>query len=100
MIPPEQRRIRAIARDFNLPILQVEDVKRMFDSFDTHSTGVDQKGFDKLLTRLLRIPEDEELPHNRLMTFWREIDSDGNGFIDFEEFLPWYITYFPLDGSI
>ena len=36
---------------------------------------------------LLKIPSGLELPEERLMSMWRNADKDGNGSIDFDEFV-------------
>lgn len=101
LVSHKQQKIRATARKFDLLVPEVEAVKRKFDRFDSNASGtIDQEEFTQLLTQLLKVPKNQELPTNRVLTFWREIDCDGSGVVDFEEFLPWYMRYFPLDGGV
>lgn len=101
LLPVEQQWIRQVARTFEMPIPEVEAVKRTFDHFDSDKSGsIDYAEFMMILSQLLRTPKHTELPANRVHAFWREIDTDGSGTVDFEEFLPWYLRYFPIDGSV
>jgi len=100
MIPVSQQQIRTTARKFDLPFPEVEAVKCKFDHFDSSSNGtIDREEFKQLLKILLKT-KGAELPANRVQAFWREIDVNANGVVEFEEFLPWYIRYFPLDGGV
>merc|ERR1711990_1035060 len=55
--------------------------------------------FKVLLYRLMKIPAHLEMPQSRVKQFWAEIDIDGSGNVDFEEFLQWYMRYFDLAGG-
>jgi len=55
--------------------------------------------FRRLLNILLKVPSNVELPDNRVESFWKEIDADASGEVDFEEFLSWYRKYFDTKGG-
>lgn len=91
----EQRFIRRIARKLDAPVVEIEMVKRHFDSFDTDRSGqIEYDEFYQLLGKLLNLDDMSDLPESRVKSFWREVDDDGSGVIEFSEFAPWYVGYF------
>jgi len=91
----EQRFIRRLARKLEAPVVEIENVKRHFDSFDTDGSGhIEYDEFYKLLGKLLNLADMSDLPESRVKSFWREVDEDGSGVIEFHEFVPWYVGYF------
>eukprot|EP00930_Biecheleria_cincta_P036581 TRINITY_DN25074_c1_g2_i1.p1 TRINITY_DN25074_c1_g2~~TRINITY_DN25074_c1_g2_i1.p1 ORF type:complete len:642 (-),score=92.34 TRINITY_DN25074_c1_g2_i1:201-2126(-) len=91
----EQRFIRRMARKLGAPVVEIEHVKRHFDSFDTDGSGqIEYDEFCNLLGKLLNLPDMSALPESRIKSFWREVDEDGSGVIEFHEFVPWYVGYF------
>lgn len=102
-LPPSGRRmpqwVRDLARTHRLPAAGVEEVFRIFKSFDEDDSGEIEFGeFLPLLRRLMRLPKSDEIPESRAQKFWRELDRDGSGGVDFGEFLVWYAKYF-LDSD-
>ena len=53
--------------------------------------------FENMVARMLRTSV-SEIPEARMLRFWQEIDSDGSGEVDFEEFASYYVKYFGGDG--
>lgn len=101
LLTEEQRSIRRFARQHNAPIPVVEVVKSKFDSYDENGNGqIEFQEFYDLLFELLGMsPEMRDcLPYKRVRTFWREIDYDSSGVIEFDEFIPWYLRYFDPSG--
>lgn len=95
LISPEQRKIRAIARSWGMAVTDVEYIKTAFDSYDyNHSANIEYSEFKDLIVTLLKVPPNVEFPENRIQAFWKEVDGDGDGSVDFEEFLGWYRRYF------
>eukprot|EP00746_Dinoflagellata_sp_MGD_P090380 gnl/MRDRNA2_/MRDRNA2_35692_c0_seq1.p1 gnl/MRDRNA2_/MRDRNA2_35692_c0~~gnl/MRDRNA2_/MRDRNA2_35692_c0_seq1.p1 ORF type:complete len:518 (+),score=93.49 gnl/MRDRNA2_/MRDRNA2_35692_c0_seq1:90-1643(+) len=100
LLSPEQQRMRSIARKWGIPITEVEKMKMEFDKFDNDRSGtIDLEEFRKLLNILLKVPPSVQLPENRVNSFWKEIDADSSGEVDFEEFLSWYRKYFDTQGD-
>lgn len=100
LLSPDQQRMRALARSLQLPVTEVERMKREFDRFDEDGSGEVEYGeFRKLVHILLRIPPGLDLPDKRLASFWQEIDMDQSGAVDFEEFLGWYKRQNLSDGN-
>lgn len=91
----EQRFVRRIARRLQTPINDIEIVKRHFDSFDTDGSGqIDYDEFSQLLGKLLNLDDMSDLPESRIKSFWRQVDGDRSGVVEFGEFAPWYVGYF------
>jgi len=100
LLSPTKIRTRDLARKHNLSIGEVDSVHSMFQLFDEDESGeIEFPEFEKLLYKLLKIPKDADLPATRLQHFWKQIDIDGSGSVDFAEFLQWYMKYFDMKGS-
>eukprot|EP00746_Dinoflagellata_sp_MGD_P008940 gnl/MRDRNA2_/MRDRNA2_117990_c0_seq1.p1 gnl/MRDRNA2_/MRDRNA2_117990_c0~~gnl/MRDRNA2_/MRDRNA2_117990_c0_seq1.p1 ORF type:complete len:1018 (-),score=196.38 gnl/MRDRNA2_/MRDRNA2_117990_c0_seq1:43-3096(-) len=100
LLPAEQRETREVARKYGLSVVEVEQLKQTFDSYDEDGSGrIEFHEFKTMLHALMKIPKGLELPGIRLRQFWQEIDEDKGGDVDFEEFLCWYLRYFSLDGN-
>lgn len=95
LLSSEHRVVRDIARQQNVPLLEVEQIKRHFDKFDADSSGViEYHEFKDLLHVLLGVKDLGCLPEARVVMFWRELDNDASGGVDIKEFIPWYLGYF------
>lgn len=91
----QEQELRKIAEKYDVSMLEIDTVKRRFDELDTDgSRHLDIDEFKTLLERLLKVPRGTELPQNRTMNMWREMDRNGDGKIEFTEFLPWYLRNF------
>jgi len=100
LLTPGQREIRSIARKFNRPVHEVESIKHQFDRFDGNGSGsIEYREFAELLSLLLGVTDASTLAESRIRSFWRELDDNGSGEIDFSAFIPWYITYFDVARS-
>jgi len=95
MVPdPNERHLRRVARDNNLLLPDVENVKGVFDSFDEDkSDHIDEAEFEKVIYVLMNARNPSDISPNMLKRFWREVDNDGSGAISFEEFLLWYFKF-------
>ena len=84
-----------LARKYDCSVLDLDRVKAKFDYFDLdHSGFIDPEEFQNMMCQLMRCSTKSDLPQSRLERFWKEADKNGDGEIDFEEFLEWYIKYF------
>jgi Ca2+-binding EF-hand superfamily protein len=100
LLSPQQILSRDLAKKYDLSVADVDSVQAKFRKFDEDGSGVIEfHEFEKLLYNLMKIPRGQELPANRLKHFWKEIDLDGSGFVDCEEFLYWYMRYFDMKGN-
>jgi len=100
LLSPGKIRIRDFARKYKLSIAEVDAVHCKFLCFDEDESGeIEFHEFEKLLYKLMKIPQGAELPAKRVQHFWKEIDLDGSGSVSFDEFLQWYIKYFDMKGT-
>ena len=84
-----------LAKRFHCSCLDLDKVKVKFDDFDLDKSGyIDHYDFEKMLYQLLNCSSQSDFPKARLQRFWNEADKNGDGQIDFEEFLEWYMKYF------
>jgi len=89
-----------IAKEHGISPVAVEKIKTTFDGFDlNHSGEIDFGEFESMMAQLMGVTHSSELPGDRMLRFWKEVDRDGGGSIDFSEFAGWYIKYFFADGS-
>lgn len=100
LMPPSQQKVRGLARKWEIPLDIVETIHKEFSRYDEDESGtIEFEEFKKLLYTLLKIPSGLDLPNSRVTAFWKEIDIDGSGYVDFEEFLSWYRRYFDVKGG-
>jgi len=93
----EQRLIRRMAHEYEVSTEEVEEVYKEFKKFDQdRSETITRPEFEELIKQLHGVHEKSELPKSRLDFFWHQADEDGDGCIDFEEFLVWYSKKSPL----
>merc|ERR1712003_21752 len=86
-----EREIRKVAREQNIPILDVERIRKMFEEFDVDgSDEIEEAEFRHILYRLWNVKDVSDVPVKRLHRLWRELDTDNSGSIGFTEFLVWY----------
>jgi hypothetical protein len=52
-----------------------------------------------MLTELLNVVDESDFSRARVYRFWKEIDRDSSGEVDFPEFCAWYLKYFSPEGS-
>lgn len=101
LIPQDQRVIRAVAKSVNTDVVRVEKIWRDFNILDEDGSGrLEKDEFKVLIERLLSPGEDDpEVPPKVIEKFWMDVDSDGSGFVSFEEFAAWYVKFFASDAS-
>ncbi|CAJ1359775.1 unnamed protein product [Effrenium voratum] len=89
------RSTRNVARKHGMSILNIERYKRAFDRYDLNNNNVIEiHEFKSIIGDLLKIPPGLDLPNERVMQLWRNADKDGNGSIDFDEFVAFYVKVF------
>jgi len=96
MVPAiREREIRRIARENNVNISDVDNLRNLFSSFDTdNSQTIDQNEFKLAVCKLMNVKDMADLSANMLNRYWVEADTDSSGEINFEEFLVWFLNRF------
>merc|ERR1719379_2123429 len=89
--------VMEISEENNVAPPTVDKLKNAFDLFDDDGSGViEQREFHRMLAVLLNVGESNknDLSRDRVYRFWKEIDKDSSGEVDFREFCGWYLKYF------
>jgi len=96
LIGPDERLIRAAAREHAIPYDEIGKYKYIFDQTDTNRNGrICFDEFKILINKLLKIPRGEELPVRRFKDMWREANrQSSDSDINFLQFVGWYKKYF------
>eukprot|EP00397_Hematodinium_sp_SG-2012_P026379 GEMP01027635.1.p1 GENE.GEMP01027635.1~~GEMP01027635.1.p1 ORF type:complete len:501 (+),score=70.22 GEMP01027635.1:66-1568(+) len=99
-LKPEQLLSRIIAKEMNLSLIDVENVKNKFDYFDSDGSGkLEYNEFYDFMVELLEVPKSVELPHERVKYFWQQLDLNIDESIGFREFLVFYKKYFGIKNG-
>lgn len=95
------REARRLARVYGIHLLDVERLRRLFDSYATQETSrvITQDRFSQVIRGILKVSDPSDVPQSRLERYWREIDLDGSSTVDFEEFLIWMNDLGPQQSS-
>eukprot|EP00929_Paragymnodinium_shiwhaense_P067278 TRINITY_DN33877_c0_g1_i1.p1 TRINITY_DN33877_c0_g1~~TRINITY_DN33877_c0_g1_i1.p1 ORF type:complete len:1136 (-),score=267.63 TRINITY_DN33877_c0_g1_i1:59-3466(-) len=97
-IGPDEREVRKLARDNNMPLEHAEVIWKEFKKFD--ATGLGSVGFDDfvvVVNSVLGVKDSKGLmgiPEKRLGKLWQEVDIDGKGRVDFADFTLWFFEHF------
>lgn len=87
--------MRELSKKHGVPLPDIEVIRKAFDRFDEDNSGmIDKREFKGVLLLLLKAKHSSDLPPDRLERYWKEVDVDHSGAIEFEEFLLWYMKYF------
>lgn len=88
-----ERRMRKVARDHTFNIIDVEEIKGVFDHFDVDKSGIiDEEEFRQCIYQLLGASQPSDIPENKMKRYWAEIDADKSGEVHLEEFVVWYFN--------
>lgn len=91
--------VKQVAQKHGMSEVDLDKIKKKFDMYDTDKSGeIEFDEFEQMMGNLLGLKDPGDLPAERMNRFWREIDVDGSGSVDFGEFVEWYTKYFS-DGS-
>jgi len=78
-------------------VRDASQVQRIFRHFDADQSGViEPKEFIPLLSKLMKQPK-SVLDKEDVWKAWDEVDRDGSGTINFDEFQKWYCGTFKVD---
>eukprot|EP00931_Biecheleriopsis_adriatica_P042013 TRINITY_DN2394_c1_g1_i3.p1 TRINITY_DN2394_c1_g1~~TRINITY_DN2394_c1_g1_i3.p1 ORF type:complete len:454 (-),score=93.15 TRINITY_DN2394_c1_g1_i3:54-1415(-) len=89
---PEARSMRQLSRDLDVPIPEIERLKRIFELFDTNGNGfIDKEEFEEVILKLLKVKDRTDLSQGTVSRYWRECDWDNVGQVDFLGFLLWHL---------
>eukprot|EP00928_Gymnodinium_smaydae_P017421 TRINITY_DN16656_c0_g2_i3.p1 TRINITY_DN16656_c0_g2~~TRINITY_DN16656_c0_g2_i3.p1 ORF type:complete len:435 (+),score=73.83 TRINITY_DN16656_c0_g2_i3:81-1385(+) len=90
-----------LAKKHAVSTIAIDRIKQEFDKWDADRSGeIDQDEFRAMLHAVLKCRNSGDLSESRVQRFWKEIDVDGNGMVDFGEFVVWYLKYFNPDGNV
>jgi len=91
LLNEEQIEVRNLARACGIALTDAEKLRQKFDKYDTDGSGlIDKEEFGEILRELMMVKSKSDVPQERFDFYWREIDNDQSGEVDFGEFLTWY----------
>jgi hypothetical protein len=108
-ISKAERDMRMIARKNDIPLLQAEEIWKTFQRFDVDERGSLSYPDFAQVVRAMAVRRDvavsvlpiggaahavENVPESRIRHLWHDVDSDGSGQVEFEEFLLWFYAAF------
>jgi len=89
-----------LSKKFGLLPFDIDKIKAKFDHFDVDKSGeIEYSEFESMMMLLLGSKSKSDLPADRMLWFWKELDKDGGGSVDFPEFIVWYAKYFIGSGN-
>jgi len=102
----EEREMRMIARKHRIPLDLAEKVREEFRRFDTEQTG--SLGYQQFVSIVRLVAGSKQtspspmrtldkIPETRIRHLWQNVDCDGSGRIELEEFLVWFHRTFQVN---
>jgi len=85
--------LRRIAKRYEVSILLVEDMYRLFCEADEGRGVIVRSAFDRVLMDMHGTDDPCDVPVARLDFFWQQADTDRSGEISFEEFVKFTSMY-------
>lgn len=90
--------LRTCARKYGIPSDVVDSTLNLFTTYDSNHDGmIDYGEFEHVVHKLMKVKLPESLPKSRLKHFWSEIDKLGEGKVDFEGFLTWWMKHYDVE---
>lgn len=90
----------ALAKRYNMSTTLIDRIRRKFTQFDRNRSGrIGFEEFLNLMKSLLEVKSADQLDTVRLQKFWKEIDVDSVGSVDFDAFCTWYMKYFVAEDA-
>jgi len=84
----------ALAKKYTVPIEEVKQKHMEFLKLDADNTGeLSRPEFEEAIREHCKIPEGQEIPEHLVSSFWEGVDKDGDGSLDFEEYLFWVMSH-------
>mmetsp|Transcript_156069 Transcript_156069/g.500540 ORF Transcript_156069/g.500540 Transcript_156069/m.500540 type:complete len:717 (+) Transcript_156069:176-2326(+) len=85
------KQLRHLSFEHGLKYSEVEDMYNKFMNLDLGGDGViSREEFEILVVKVYNLSDSSDLAPSRFDIFWKQVDQDGNGCIDFSEFLSWH----------
>lgn len=92
LLTDQQKEVRRLARRHSIALGDAENLRQSFEKYDEDKSGaISKTEFANILKEIIKV-RNGEIPQERFDHYWREVDVDQSGTIDFEEFLLWYIN--------
>jgi Ca2+-binding EF-hand superfamily protein len=82
-----------LAKKHCMSVEHVRDQMELFVAFGPNAEGfIEMDQFKEMLRSISGVAPGEDLPEHLLSKHFLEMDQDGNGGIDFEEFIVWHFS--------
>eukprot|EP00441_Pelagodinium_beii_P043225 CAMPEP_0197648518 /NCGR_PEP_ID=MMETSP1338-20131121/27809_1 /TAXON_ID=43686 ORGANISM="Pelagodinium beii, Strain RCC1491" /NCGR_SAMPLE_ID=MMETSP1338 /ASSEMBLY_ACC=CAM_ASM_000754 /LENGTH=461 /DNA_ID=CAMNT_0043222543 /DNA_START=71 /DNA_END=1456 /DNA_ORIENTATION=+ len=103
LLSTEERKLRKIARKYNLDLLVMDKFRIAFQAADEDKSGsIEYEEFSMIVQKLLKIPKDIGLPERRLKDMWRDAKGPRNktDSLDLDGFVGFYMKNFGDDAMV
>jgi len=95
-----ERYVRQVARKLGLSAGVIDKYADLYNRFDLDANGViTYPEFKQLLHLSMKAPADLQIPEKRVEYFWHQADDNGNGTVNFEEFVSFYSRNFDAGST-
>lgn len=92
--------VASLCNTYGIEANDLDKIKRVFDKHDTDGSGtMDKEEFEVMIAGYLG-GKRADIGKERLNNWWREIDLDNSGLVEFHEFVQWYLKYFGSADSM
>lgn len=83
--------LRHLAFEHDLKYSEVQEIQDKFKTIDTDGSGtITRDEFELLVIKVYNLTDASDLAATRIDFFWKQVDKDGNGSVDFSEFVSWH----------
>lgn len=96
LVPRDQltKMFDQLSDKYNLGVKEVQDAFYFYQKYDIDGSGtIDRQEFECIIMEIFGAKDKTVMSSSRLEAFWKDVDYNGDGAVDFPEFLDWCVRY-------